>query len=76
MCQNFADEQEMKTSTEWLKHNKDPLEVKAMMKDTAQYRRDFIHTASIQDNSKGVSRNPDLDEILQMFPHILDPGMV
>ena len=55
----------METSTEWLKHNKDPLQVRARMKETVHYRHDFIH-----------SERPDVEEILQKFPRIMDQGMV
>lgn len=59
----------METLTESLKHiDKDPTKVKELMKETAHYRRDYIH-------QEGDGR-PSLAQIRERFPHLMDDGMV
>ena len=67
---NITDADDMETTTEWLKHNDDPAKVRAEMRKTVLYRRQFIHPTT------NATERPGVAEILSKFPRLLDPGMV
>ena len=60
----------MEVATEWLKHNNDPSQVREKMRQTAWFRRDFIHP------TKPGAKGPNMTEILNKYPHLLESGMV
>lgn len=61
-----SDSEKMRALTEGMKHKTDPVQIREGMKATALYRRELIHK---QDG-------PDLRGILDIFPHLLERGMV